>query len=122
MKIYVICPTRTLDKAAREYIERAVYRYEVDGNEVYFPPRDMNPYLNTEFEKCQQNMGAIADADEIWVFYHKKSLGSHFDMGMAFALGKPIQAAEIFKKDNGYTRGEFVELLDQWYNTRPSET
>lgn len=120
MKVYVICPTRALAKSMQESMDPFIRSWERDGHKVYYPPRDVKP--GTEFEKCQQNLAAMMDCDVVQIFYHKKSIGSHFDLGMAFALGKPIRDTVVFKADGGYTREATVELLKEWRKTEPHTT
>jgi nucleoside 2-deoxyribosyltransferase len=56
-------------------------------------------------------MEAIKSADEIHVFYDSKSQGTHFDMGMAFALGKKIVVVENEPYEEGKS---FQRMLDEW--------
>jgi hypothetical protein len=38
-------------------------------------------------------------ADEVWVYWDVESKGSHFDLGMAFALSKRIKFKHLFQPD-----------------------
>jgi len=108
MKIFLICPVRkrkkrTLkrfliwigiiadqDKQEQEAILRYVSGLEEAGHEVHWPPRDTDQDDPIGLRICQDNGQAIKEADEIRIWWNEKSLGSHFDFGMAFILQKKI--------------------------------
>lgn len=41
----------------------------------------------------------MKEADEVHIIWDVNSKGSHFDLGMAFALGKPIHLIEALQPD-----------------------
>jgi nucleoside 2-deoxyribosyltransferase len=58
-----------------------------------------------------QNRGAIRVADEVHIFYSSKSQGTHFDMGVAFALDKKIIIVESEEFGEGKS---FARMLTEW--------
>jgi nucleoside 2-deoxyribosyltransferase len=49
----------------------------------------------TGYRICEDNREAIRQADVVFVVCDGKSKGSLFDMGMAFAMEKPVRALEL---------------------------
>jgi len=88
-KMFVIRPVRGITDAYKEAIEMQVefYRKRYD---VYDPIKDTNQDDSVGLRICQDNCQAIKDADVVAVMWDGKSTGCLFDLGMAFALGKPI--------------------------------
>ena len=87
MKICIICPVRN---GVPEEVTNYVSQQEAGGNKVHFPPRD-NPQSDPIGNViCETMKRAIAQADEVHIFYTSESQGTHFDLGMAFALGKRL--------------------------------
>jgi nucleoside 2-deoxyribosyltransferase len=109
-RIFLICSVR----GASEEVLRDQLRYvsdqEAAGNTVHYPPRDTNQAA-TGFDICWQNLEAIESADEVHVFYSPDSQGTHFDMGMAFALGKPVKIAHSVPYGPGKS---YARMLDEW--------
>jgi hypothetical protein len=90
---------------------------EDNGAEVHLPHRDTDQE-QSGLEICMQNAMAINLSNEVHVFYNKDSQGTHFDMGVAFALaeiaGKNIKIVPV---DVTYdiTKGKsFPRMLDEW--------
>lgn len=90
MNIYIICAVRnaTPERVAeiREYAE---YQRAL-GHRVHFPPDDAPQDDPTGKMICRTHLAAMRAADQVHVFWDVKSSGSHFDLGMAYALGIPI--------------------------------
>lgn len=89
MKIFLICPVRNASKDVRIFLKAYVNKLEEQGHKVHYPPRDTNQEQNG-YAICAENAKAIKNADVVHVYYDETSKGTHFDMGVAFALGKPI--------------------------------
>ena len=62
-------------------------------------------------EICNQNAAAIASSYEVHIFYNSDSQGTHFDMGVAFALGRKIVIDQNIKYGPGKS---FARMLDEW--------
>ena len=86
MKTFLICPVRGHELEETEEIVKSLE----EVYEVYWPPRDTNQDDPDGFNICLDNRRAIMDADVVHLVYDGTSQGSHFDLGMAFAYGKPI--------------------------------
>lgn len=108
--IFIICTVRDADIAYIDKLDKYVDKLEQQGNEVHLPHRDTNQKL-TGLGICYQNQSAIRNADEVHIFYNPDSQGTHFDMGMAFALGKRIKIIE----SSDYGEGKsFARMLHEW--------
>ncbi len=67
-------------------VKKYVAKLEKVGHKVYWPIRDTDQNDNVGIKICDQNFGAIYDADEIHIWYLKESTGIHFDMGGVYML------------------------------------
>lgn len=90
-KIYIICPVRNISEDWKSGIENYVRMLEAQGNEVHFPPRDVDQNDLTGYYICKAHRKALAECDEVHVAWDGKSEGCLFDLGMAFALEKPVE-------------------------------
>lgn len=95
MRIFLICSVRGVPPALEQAQIDYVSHLENEGHSVYFPPRHTNQDASG-LEICRQNFNAILACDEVHVFYRQESQGTHFDMGMAFALNKPVRIAYVY--------------------------
>ena len=118
MKVFIIC---TIRDATQEYLSKLteyVQNLENKGIIVYAPHRDTNQ-MALGYEICQQNMKGIVEADEVHIFYNPKSQGTHFDMGMAFALNKNI----VIVENEPLTEGKsFQRMLTEWCTIQKYKT
>lgn len=89
--IFVICPVRNASLQQTEAIEEWVREFEADGKTVYWPARDTNQDDANGYRICRDNADAIKSAKSVHVWFDPASQGSLFDIGMAFALEKPIR-------------------------------
>lgn len=87
MKIYLIMAVRGgTNPIAHRYFENL----EREGHKVHYPPRDAPQEDATGRLICETHLRAMIDCDEVHVHWDVDSKGSHFDLGMAYALGKEI--------------------------------
>ncbi len=109
MKIFLISPVRNVSPKERREIKAYVARLENQGHEVHWPERDTNQQDRIGLRIITDNKNALAAANEIhiwwqweekkwwqkpfWWIKERKSTGSLFDFGMAFALEKKILLA-----------------------------
>lgn len=94
MNVYIICPVRPgISKRATAYAKKL----EDEGHTVFYPPRDVNQGDPVGLSICTSERSAIERADEVHVFYMCRSQGTHFDLGMAFALRKPIKIIAVLE-------------------------
>jgi nucleoside 2-deoxyribosyltransferase len=75
--------------------EEIVKRLEDEGWEVHWPPRDTNQDDAVGLRICRDNYAAILAADVVHVIWNGESQGCLFDLGMAFAAGKPVHVIEL---------------------------
>lgn len=109
-KAFVICTVRGASEEYQKRLEDYVSKLESDGIQVHLPHRDTNQN-DTGLNICTQNASAIKDADEVHIFYNPDSQGTHFDMGVAFSLGKKIIVVESVKYGPGKS---YPRMLDEW--------
>jgi len=107
MKIFIICPIRL---GAEEGIDDYIKELEDGGHQVYYPPRDTNQEdaETGGYRICDNNLSGIEWADEVHVWYRGDSQGTHFDLGMAFALGKKIMIVRDKAEEDE------CELWEEW--------
>jgi hypothetical protein len=86
--VTIICPVRG---GTPLEIFDYVLKLENEGCHVYFPPRDNPQEDPTGYYICDAMLKAIKRSNEVHVFYSPLSQGCHFDLGMAFALGKNVK-------------------------------
>jgi hypothetical protein len=99
MNIYVICAVRNASQFRVNMIREHVERLRAEGHDVHFPPDDVNQDDPTGEEICNVHLAAMIEADEVHTFWDVESKGSHFDLGMAYALGKKIVPSYIEQPD-----------------------
>jgi hypothetical protein len=117
MKIFIICTVRN---ATQEYLDKLyayVAKLEAEGHEVHLPPRDTNQDDEETggFRICRDNEVAILWADEVHISYNEKSTGTHFDLGMAFALDKKIHVFDCPPIDESLPKS-FPKMMRYWEN------
>ncbi|MDD3399614.1 MAG: hypothetical protein PHF07_01045 [Candidatus Pacebacteria bacterium] len=126
MKIFLISPVRNVSSKEREEIRAYVARLEGRGHKVHWPERDTDQQDKIGLRIITDNKNALAAADEIhiwwqweekewwqklfWWIKEKKSTGSLFDFGMAFALGKRILLAN-YQSVNATPQKSFNNVL-----------
>lgn len=97
MTIFLISPVRNVTKEEREKIEKYVAELERQGHAVHWPERDTNQNDKIGLRICRDNQWAIMNAREVHIWWQwtekRKSTGSLFDFGIAFALNKKILLA-----------------------------
>lgn len=92
MRIYLIMPVRNVEPDLLASITEHVRQLEDSGHIVHFPYRDAPQSDPTGQVICQTHLKAMRECDEVHVIWDETSKGSHFDLGMAYALSKPIIA------------------------------
>ena len=91
-KIFLICPVRNATEEQRKWIENFVSEKCNEGYTIHAP------HLHTRqkdlfggYAICVQNAEAVASSEEIDIYYDQSSTGSVFDLGVAYALYKPLK-------------------------------
>lgn len=108
--VFVICTVRGASDEYKEKLENYVLSLEDKGFGVHLPHRDTNQKA-TGYDICLENSTAIATSNEVHIFYNPDSQGTHFDMGVAFALGKKIVVVENVEYGEGKS---YPRMLDEW--------
>jgi len=109
-KVFIICSVRGASDEYKEKLENYVSDLEQNGCKIHLPHRDTNQNA-TGIEICKENSTAIFNADEVHIFYSSKSQGTHFDMGVAFALDKQLVVVENEKYGEGKS---YPRMIDEW--------
>jgi len=107
MNIYILCPVRNgVPIEAREYAEEM----KGAGHAVHFPPDDAPQDDPTGNAICFTHLKAMRECDSVHVFWDVNSKGSHFDLGMAYALGKHVLIVKLYQPD---TEGKsYVKVME----------
>jgi len=112
-KVFLICPVRNATGYQKQEMASYIENLESKGIDVYYPARDTNQVDDTGYRICKDNLNAIREANEVHIFWDKDSSGSLFDLGMAFALNKPIFIANGC--DVKLTDGKsFANMISEW--------
>lgn len=85
MKITLIGSTSYQDKFKEHAAE-----LRAEGHDVFIPAFDAHLELD-ELGVCAYNLILIEQADEVHVIWDSRSIGTIFDLGMCFALRKPVK-------------------------------
>ena len=110
MKAFLICPMRGYDP--NEW-KPFVDELEINGWQVHWPPRDTFQNDPTGLDICRENREAIREANMVYVIWDGKSIGCLFDLGMAFAMNKPIRV--IMLPDPSADGGKsFQKMIRAW--------
>jgi nucleoside 2-deoxyribosyltransferase len=105
---FFICPVRGHDLGETEGL---VEDLEAQGWTVHWPPRDTDQVDTVGLRICQDNLKAIEAADYVHVVWDGQSQGCLFDLGMAFALGKPVVPVMLPEITEGKS---FQNMIRAW--------
>ena len=108
--IYVICPVRKATHQEQVIMDEYVSRLERAGHYVHYPPRDV-PQDDPVVDICTAHGKAMKKCTDVHVFWDAKSTGSHFDLGMAYMLGKPVEIAAVFTRNDPEDKSYYDLLL-----------
>lgn len=111
-KIYLICSVRSAGPLQTLAADRLVAAIEKDGDIVHYPPRDVDQNDPTGVDICLKHLKAMREADEVYVLWNPESKGSHFDLGMAFALKKPVVLVGICGED--IKNKSYIKVMEHW--------
>lgn len=99
MNIYIICPVRGGLPLQIAEIRDYCQLLRRDGHKTHFPFDDVDQEDPTGSSICDVHFNSMLWADEVHVFWDESSKGSHFDLGMAFALGKRVIPIKCYSTD-----------------------
>jgi nucleoside 2-deoxyribosyltransferase len=117
MNIYIICPIRKATEEQKEALKKYKNKLIMDGHKAYYPDDD-NPYEKTDhvgYLICEENTRAIRQADEVHIFWDTTSSGTLFDLGVAFALNKPLKIVNIESLEITPDKS-FSNMIFEWSN------
>lgn len=116
-KIFIIAAVRNATPEFKGKLENYVAGLEKEGHDVYLPHRDTNQE-NRGIEICTDNRNAINKCNEVHLFYDPNSTGTHFDMGIAWALGKKLVVVENIEYGPGKS---YPRMAAEWEEEGPGE-
>src|SRR3990167_9691169 len=99
MKITMICAVRNASPERVAEMRLYAEKLRAEGHEVHYPPDDAPQDDPTGEAICRAHFDAMKNADEVHVIWDVDSKGSHFDLGMAYALGIKIVPVACEKPD-----------------------
>ncbi len=109
-KVFLICPVRGHNPAETE--ELVHFLENEIGLKIHWPHRDTNQNDLTGLHICEENRAAIEAADIVLMVWDGKSTGSLFDLGITFALRKPLIPLELPEPSEGKS---FQNMITAWY-------
>ena len=120
-KAFLICPVRGHEMSELEELVAALD----EQYDLHWPHRDTNQSGDTGLTICWDNYNAIKDADIVLMVWNGESYGSHFDLGVAFALGKIISPVKLVDGQIWWdtlerTSGKsFNNMINMWSKVGP---
>ncbi len=112
--IYIICSVRSVGTTESTRLDEYVLKLEAEGHNVHYPPRDVEQRCNTGMTIVDAHGKAMRKCDEVHILWNVNSQGSHFDLGMAYALGKPIIAIDKMCGDEcGKSYWKVIKKLEE---------
>lgn len=117
MKIHLICPVRGVTDEQQEEIDTYVEALRLEGHTVHNPKYAVDQNDETGFGICAGHLNSMLTANRIDVFWDVNSKGSHFDLGMAFALNKAIKVVKTYQPDNeGKSYLKVMQVVERFSN------
>lgn len=98
---FLICPVRMADEQTKEKLFETVSNMEKDGMKIHYPARDTNQNDSYGYRICLDNANAISDAKNVFIYYNRNSVGSLFDLGVAyyFQMKYPDRTIKVLNED-----------------------
>ena len=112
MNIYVICPVRNQSDEQKLELENYKFKKEAEGDKVFLPHLDAPQKDISGVEIVRKEIEAINWADEVHLFWDSNSKGSHFDLGVAFALKKKIVIIKEYQERPAHSYMSVVALWE----------
>lgn len=100
MKIHLICPVRGVTEEQQKEIDDYAKSLEAEGHTVHNPKYAVDQDDATGYRICWGHLESMRNANRADIFWDVNSKGSHFDVGMAFALNKAIKFVKAYQQDN----------------------
>jgi hypothetical protein len=100
MRIHLICPVRGVTDEQQKEIDDYAAALEAEGHKVHNPKYAVDQDDATGYNICKGHMDSMETANRVDIFWDVNSKGSHFDLGMAFAMNKAIKLVKTYTPDN----------------------
>lgn len=100
MKIHLICPVRGVTDEQQKEIDDYAKSLETQGHTVHNPKYAVDQDDETGYRICWGHLQSMKIANRVDIFWDVTSKGSHFDVGMAFAMNKAIKLVKAYQPDN----------------------
>ena len=113
--VYLVCPVRVATEIQKSFLMGYVNGLESQGYKVYYPARDTDQNDDTGSRICNDNKNAILNSKEIHILWDEKSIGSIFDLGIAFAYEMPLKIINI-EDVNLTNKKSFTNMIYDWHN------
>lgn len=110
LKAFLICPVR--GHSPEELAELVDWLEKDCGFVIHWPPRDTPQNDPTGLNICRVSTNVIRTAGIVFFFWDGKSQGSLFDLGIAFALDKPIIPLSMPPATDGKS---FQNMVATWF-------
>ena len=115
--VYILCVVRKATDEDKKMLERHVAILEEAGNEVFYPARD-NPHEGVDETGSSislTNLAALEAADEVHIFWDSESRDSVLELGMCFALHKPVVLwAMDVSKEHAKVSPSIETIITDW--------
>lgn len=123
-KAFLICSVRNADEELKKDLMKKVEDLEKNYI-VYYPARDTNQIDDTGYRICKDNANAISNAKHIFINYSRESVGTIFDLGVAyyFQLQNMDRTFEVLNKDEFvFNEKDFGDIaLESFLNLQKKE-
>nr|MCR5553896.1 hypothetical protein [bacterium] len=113
---------RNATQEQKTWIENFVKEKYNNGYQIHAP------HLHTRqtdlfggYSICRQNAEAVASSQEVNIYYDQSSTGSVFDLGVAYALHKPLK---VLNRDQiTFNRNDLIDsIVESWpFNEQEKE-
>ncbi len=113
-KHFLICPVRIATPEQRQWIENYVSMMMEKGYVIHAPHlHTVQTDLFGGYGICMQNAEAIGTSECVDILYNQKSTGSVFDLGVAYALSKPLNL--LNKEDIVFDDNDIIDsIVKKW--------
>lgn len=116
MRIHLICPVRNITEEQQREIDEYAIKLENEGHTVHNPKYAVNQDDPTGWNICMGHLESMETSDRVDIFWDISSKGSHFDLGMAFALRIPVKLVKLMQDDpEGKSYAKVIQEMEKRY-------
>ncbi len=114
-QIFLISPVRNASANQKEQIEAYKRICEENKYQIHTPHIDtVQTDMLGGYTICHQNAEEVAKSEAVHLYYDKNSMGSMFDLGVAYACNKPLIL--INEEDIEFDRNDFGDRTVESFN------